>query len=84
MDIITEAIAGDLDFENDAAVAVALEKGKATIAGLVKDTRSNAIGDAIAAMANEDKAGVVEGIKRMLGDKLNSDDLAHLTRLLSV
>ena len=76
MEIITQAIAGDLDLENDSAVAVALEKGKGNIATLVKQTRAQAIGDSIASMAEEDKAGVVEGIKKMLGEKLNSDDLA--------
>lgn len=76
MDIITEAIAGDVDLENDAAVTVAFEKHQGAINSRVKETRANAIGDTIAAMADEDKAGVVEGIKRMLGEKLNSDDLA--------
>lgn len=77
MELITEAISsGDLDLENDAAVTVALEKGKATIANRVKETRANAIGDAIVTMAKEDHAGVVEGIKRMLGEKLGAEDLA--------
>lgn len=77
MQIVNESIATDgLDFNNDAAVAIALEKGKGAIASRVKDTRAVAIGDSIASMAEEDHAGVVEGIKMLLSDKLNSDDLA--------
>lgn len=77
LDIVYQSVGSDdLDLDNDVAVVAALEKGKAAIASRVKETRAVAIGESIAAMADEDHAGVVEGIKRLLSDKLGSDDMA--------
>jgi hypothetical protein len=81
LEIVHQSIASqELDFNNDAAVTAAIEKGKGAIASRVKETRAVAIGDSIAAMADEDHDGVVVGIKRLLADRLGSDDMAVSAR----
>ncbi|GAA5824966.1 hypothetical protein JCM11251_006044 [Rhodosporidiobolus azoricus] len=84
LESVYQAIASqDLDFENDQAVAAALEKGKVTIAEKVKALRSGSIATEIAQLVGEDRSAVVEGLKLALGSKLSTDDLAAITRILS-
>ncbi|GAA6021680.1 hypothetical protein JCM10207_008111 [Rhodosporidiobolus poonsookiae] len=73
----------ELDLNNDQAVAAALEKGKAGLADRVKAVRAGSIASSIASLAFEDRSAVVEGLKLALGDKLTTDDLAAITRILS-
>ncbi|KDE05599.1 acetyl-CoA carboxylase [Microbotryum lychnidis-dioicae p1A1 Lamole] len=85
VDIVKAAInESQADYENDPAVTSALEQHKAKIASRVKDVRSNAMADVVAAMTKEDGQGVLEGLKRALGEKLSSDDVATLQRILQI
>ncbi|KAK4046075.1 acetyl-coenzyme-A carboxylase [Microbotryomycetes sp. JL201] len=73
----------EVDMNNDAAVTTVIESSHGLLTNQVREARQAAIGEAIAAMANEDRTGVVEGIKKALSDKLSADDLATLSRILS-
>lgn len=84
LELVTAALNNDsLDLENDQAVTLALEACESAIALQAKKVRASAIGESILSMSNEDHAAVVDGLKRVLGGRLDADGLATMSRLLS-